>query len=297
MTANGGRDRRQFLRSAGALGALGLTSLSGCTMLAGSQAPSMGFMQGVDGLHMFKGAPATGDYPANPMTMEMEGMEMTGVMVRMVAKPDDSNNYHFMPHVAWVEPGTTVIWAHADIEGVSEPRAHSVTNFGANNLLPRLVPAGAHDFDSGFIAGLHGAKSVSEGIDHRFNGRISDRVSDVENREQLSESERPVPRGPFSYTFEEPGVYFYYCQNHHEFKMAAAVVVGPYYGEQGNKHDSVSEANPPGWAPAMTTGDVHHKLTEADPVHGESVAHQVEELRGMIHGGGEMMGGHGGHEG
>jgi len=28
-------------------------------------------------------------------------MSMDVVTVRMVAKPDDSNNYHFMPHVAW----------------------------------------------------------------------------------------------------------------------------------------------------------------------------------------------------
>lgn len=257
----------------------------------------MGFMQDVSSLKMFKGAPAHGEYPAEPMTMTMEGMEMEGVMVDLVAKPDDSDNYHFMPHVAWVEPGTQVIWGHADIDGVSEPRAHSVTAFGAGHRFPQLVPDHTRQFDSGYIPGLHGTKSVSEGIDHRFNDRISDRIADPVNSESLPGYRQPVPRGPFTYTFEEPGVYFYYCQNHHEFKMAAAIVVGPYYGEHGNAHGSVDAENPPGWAPAMTAPNVHDRIHDADEVHGEALAQQVEELRAMIRGGGESMGGHdgGGH--
>lgn len=252
----------------------------------------MGFMQDVSALKMFKGAPGHGEYPAEPMTMSMEGMEMTGVTVEMVAKPDDSNNYHFMPHVAWVEPGTTVIWRHADLPDVSEPRGHSVTAFGAGNRLPQLFPEGAEPFDSGIIPGLHGTKSVSRGIDERFNGRIGDRISNPVNAEHLSENEQPVPRGPFMYTFEEPGVYIYLCQNHHMFKMAAAVVVGPYHGEQGDAHDTVDEADPPGWAPAMTAEHVHEEINEVDELHGEALAHQVEELKGMIHSGGTSMGGH-----
>lgn len=259
----------------------------------------MGFMQDVKALKMFKGAPAKDQYPAQEMTMSMEGMEMQGVMVKLVAKPDDSNNYHFMPHVAWVTPGTQVIWGHADIDGVSEPRGHTATAFGAGHRFPRLIPGDAAWFDSGFIPGLHGSKSVTEGIDHRFNGRISDRISNPVNSEQLSEHEQPVPRGPFTMTFESPGVYFYYCQNHHEFKMAGAIVVGqdaetPYWGEKGAKADGVSP-NPDGWAPAMTIPmeTLHEQIHDADPIHGEALAHQVEELRGMIHSGGKMMGGHG----
>jgi plastocyanin len=286
--------RRTFLRAMGAASAFGLASLSGCTMLAGSQSPSMGFMQDVSALKMFKGAPAKGNYPAREMTMTMEGMEMQGVMVKLVAKPDDSNNYHFMPHVAWVKPGTQVIWGHADIQGVSEPRAHTTTAFGAGNQFPRLIPDGVSGFDSGFIPGLHGAKSVKEGIDHRFNGRISERIANPVNGESLPDHRQPVPRGPFTYTFEKPGVYFYYCQNHHQFKMAGAVVVGPYYGEHGDAHDSVGTKDPPGWAPAMTLPKIHDKIHDADELHGEALAAQVEELRGMIHGGGEGMGGHGG---
>ncbi|MFB6239947.1 MAG: hypothetical protein ABEH81_16575, partial [Halopenitus sp.] len=90
-------------------------------------------MQGVQALQMFKGAPAKDAYPAQPQTMEMEeGGTLEAVVVRMVAKPDDSNNYHFMPHVAWVEPGTKVAWMHADIKNVSEPRTHSATAIGAD---------------------------------------------------------------------------------------------------------------------------------------------------------------------
>lgn len=274
--------RRRFLKYGGAAGAIGLASLSGCTMLSGSQDPSMGFMQGVEGLSMFKGAPAHGEYPADQRTIEMHGgMEMNAVGIQMVAKPDDSNNYHFMPHVAWVEPGTRVAWMHADIDGVSQPRGHSVTSFGAADFLPRLIPEDAGHFDSGYIAGLHGEKSVEEGIDERYNGRISNRLRDLGN---------PVERGPFMHTFEHEGVYLYYCQNHHGFKMAAAVVVGELWGEGGT--EAVEEAH--GWSPGMTVDP--EVITRVDPTHGEALHDQVNEIREMVHSGGESMGhGEGGH--
>jgi len=247
-------------------------------MVKGSQASSMDFMMGVEGLSMFAGAPAHGEYPAMPMTMNMEGMSMEGVPVKMVAKPDDSNNYHFMPHVAWVEPGTQVIWSHADIDDVSQPRGHSVTSFGAGRFFPSMIPEEASHFDSGYIAGLHGQKSESEGIDERFNGRLSTKLQQVGN---------PTARGPFTHTFEHEGVYMYYCQNHHGFKMAAAIVVGELWGEGGT--EAVEEAH--GWSPAMTRNP--EELEHVDDAHGGPVHHQINELKEMIHSGGESMG-HGG---
>ena len=249
--------------------------MAGCTMLQGSMEPSMGFMQDVETLQMFKGAPAHGEYPAAPQTMSMEGMEMEGVTVKMVAKPDDSNNYHFMPHVAWVEPGTTVIWSHADIEDISEPRPHSVTAIGGADYFPRFIPESAATFDSGFIPGLHGTKSVTDGVDERFNGRVSRILQDLGN---------PVGRGPFTHTFEEEGVYMYYCQNHHGFKMAAAVVVGELWGEGGTE----AVDDPSGWSPAMTRDTA--VIEQVDEYHGGPLRDQLNELREMIHSGGEMMG-------
>ena len=235
----------------------------------------MGFMQATDALSMFKGAPAHGEYPAHPQQMEMEGMSMEGVTIDMVAKPDGSNNYHFMPHVAWVEPGTTVIWSHADIDDISQPRAHSVTSFGAGDLFPKLIPTDAPGFDSGYIPGLHGQKAVDEGIDERFNGRLSNKLKEVGN---------PVGRGPFTHTFEHEGVYLYYCQNHHGYKMAAAVVVGELWGEGGTEVVS----DPHGWSPAMTVDP--ERVEQADPTHGAAVHDQIGELREMIHSGGQSMG-------
>ena len=268
------KTRRRYLKG---LSVVGLAGLAGCTMTQGSIDSSMSSVMGVEGLSMFKGAPAHGEYPAEPMTMEMHGgMEMTAVSVDMVASTDDSNDYHFMPHVAWVEPGTTVAWSHADIEDVSEPRTHSVTSFGAGGRFPRLIPEAASHFDSGFIAGLHGVKPEL-GIDERFNQRISDRLSDAES----------IPRGPFTHTFEEEGVYFYYCQPHNIFKMAGAIVVGELWGEGGT--ETVSD--PQGWAPAMTT-EAAEQISEIAPVGGEALQEQVHEVRELVHGGGESMGGH-----
>jgi len=223
---------------------------------------------------MFKGAPANDAYPAQPQTMDMEGMSMDVVTVRMVAKPDDSNNYHFMPHVAWVEPETRVAWMHADIDDVSEPRTHSATAFGADTYFPRFIPEGS-GVRLGYIPGLHGQKSVSSGIDERFNGEISRDLKKLGN---------PLGRGPFVHEFTEEGVYLYYCQNHHEFKMAAAVVVGELWGEDGTE----AVENPSGWSPAMTRDT--SVIEQVDDIHGEALRDQVTELKEFIRSGGQMMG-------
>ncbi|WP_396610647.1 plastocyanin/azurin family copper-binding protein [Haloferax sp. S1W] len=264
--------RRQFLKLCGATGALGVASLSGCAMTSGSTDASMSYVMG-RGLQMTKGAPADGSYPASPSQIEMEmpsgeHMEMEAVTVSTIAPTDDSNNYHFMPHVVWVEPGQTVFWEHYHEEGFSERRTHTVTSFGADGLFMRLIPEGASHFDSGYRAGTHGTGDPT--IDERFNRKMVGLVGQ---------------EGGFGVEFQQKGVYLYYCQNHHMFRMAGAVVVGEIWGENGEMGE-----DPVGWEPAMAA-DIHH-LAEQDPLHGDALVHQVEELRGFVHAG-RAGGGHG----
>lgn len=281
---DGGLNRRRFLKLGAAVG--GVAGLSGCAMTAGSIDASMSYVMGHEGLMMTKGAPATGDYPAGTDQIEMQmpdgmHMEMEAVSVATIAPTDDSNNYHFMPHVVWVEPGQTVFWEHYNEEGFSERRTHTATSFGANGLFMRLIPEGAEHFDSGYRAGTHGSQGGGDpSIDERFNRGMVRSLGGVE--------------GGFAHTFEQKGVYLYYCQPHHEFKMAGAVVCGEIWGEGGNGGEG---GDPPaGWSPAMTA-DIS-RIPEMDPYHGEAVMHQVEELRAIIHAGeggmahgGEMEGG------
>ncbi len=268
--------RRRFLKGISSLGVAG--AVAGCTITAGSLDSDMGSVMDVEGLEMFKGAPAHDNFPAPSEHIEhhMPGgvMEMDAVTVAMTAATDDSNNYHFMPHVTWIEPGQMVFWEHFSREGVSERRTHTVTSFGAGSLFPSLIPDGAAHFDSGYRAGTHGIDQ-DELIDERFNREMADIIGQ---------------EGGFSHMFEQEGVYMFYCQNHHEFKMAGAVVVGELWGDDG----TAAVDDPAGWAPAMTADiDV---ITDLDPVHGEAVHDQVHEVRELIISGGEAMGhGSGGH--
>ena len=260
-------NRRRFL-TLGA-GAVGLSSLSGCAMTAGSIDPSMSYVMGHEGLMMTKGAPAAGSYPASPDQIEMQmpsgmHMEMEAVTVATIAPTDDSNNYHFMPHVTWVEPGQTVFWEHFNEPGFSERRTHTATSFGAGGLFPRMIPEGAGHFDSDYRAGTHGSAGGGDPtIDERFNRKMV-RVLGQE--------------GGFAVEFQQKGVYLFYCQSHHEFRMAGAVVCGEIWGEDGQAGEE-----PVGWAPAMTRPV--SEIRRADRLHGAEVAHQVEELRAIIHAG------------
>lgn len=260
-------NRRRFLRLGAVVGGIG--GLSGCTMTAGSIDASMDYVMGREGLPMTKGAPAMGEYPASPSQIEMEmpdgmHMEMEAVSIATIAPTDDSNNYHFMPHVVWIEPGQMVFWEHFDAPGFSERRTHTTTSFGAGGLFPRMIPEGAPHFDSGYRAGTHGAQGGGDPtIDERFNRKMVRLVGQ---------------EGGFALEFQQKGVYMFYCQNHHEFRMAGAVVVGELWGEDGQAGE-----DPVGWSPAMTR-DVR-EIEAADRLHGDVMAAQVEELREMIHAG------------
>lgn len=268
-----GSSRREYLK--GIVGLAGAGSLAGCTFTAGALDSSMASVTGVDELMMFKGAPAHGEYPAEETQFEMEmpggHMEMEAVTIRMTAATDDSNNYHFMPHVAWVEPGQTVFWEHFSKEGISERRTHTITSFGSAGKYMRMIPEAANHFDSGYRAGTHGIDQ-DELIDERYNREMAEQIGQ---------------EGGFSREFQEEGVYFYYCQPHHQYKMAGAVVVGELWGDGGTE----AVSNPSGWSPAMTSdGD---RLADLDQMHGPALRDQVHELQEMVHSGGDMEdGGH-----
>lgn len=259
MVTNNGVSRRQFLRALGVSGTVGVASLGGCLQSDVPEGTMGADMQPlVDmGLSAMAGSPAMGQYPATPND---EGV----VDVVMAAYEDDSDNYHFMPHVAWVEPGTTVRWAHT-MEGISEARTHSATAITPDLMAgyPRLIPEGADGFDSGFLPGVHGS-------------------------EYQAITDDTIGPGPFTHTFEQKGVYMYVCQNHYGISgMAGAIVVGELWGENEG----------PGWSPGMTA-DLH-PIVEADPVNGPVIREKIAgDLRTMIRtageGGGHDDGGHGG---
>ncbi|MEF8907879.1 MAG: plastocyanin/azurin family copper-binding protein [Haloarculaceae archaeon] len=61
------------------------------------------------------------------------------------ARSADSTEYHFDPHVTWVEAGGTVTWR-------LESGAHTATAYHPGNDQPRLVPEGTDAWDSGMLS-------------------------------------------------------------------------------------------------------------------------------------------------
>ncbi|MFB6130546.1 MAG: plastocyanin/azurin family copper-binding protein [Salinigranum sp.] len=194
------------------------------------------------------------------------------VMVHAVAMADDSNNYHFFPHVVWVEPGTTVKWEHFVKPHVSVARVHTSTALSGKHFGVRLIPESAQGWDSKLMAGTGSMMSSEQRFfDAEENGGITNDIG-----KQVVNSESNQLRGGFSHTFEKQGVYMYYCQNHYKFNMAGAVVVGPLSGK--NKAE--------GWAPAMTAD-----LSPIEEYVGaEGLIDQLGELREFVEKGGSMGG-------
>lgn len=248
--------RRSFLRAAGLAGTVGLGSLAGCTALKGSEAPSMARAMSETGLPMFGGGP--------------DNLQSGEVRVNAVAFTDDSNNYHFFPHVVWVEPGTKVEWEHYVKAHVSEARVHTATAFTGNYFGVRLIPDGAEGFDSGYMSGTGKMMSIDQSFfDSQENGGITNNYG-----KKVVNSQSSMIRGGFSHTFDQQGVYLYFCENHYKWHMAGAVVVGPLGG--GKEGD--------GWAPAMTA-DIS---PIGEFVGGEGLVDQLKELREFIEKGGSM---------
>ena len=61
------------------------------------------------------------------------------------ARSGGSTEYHFDPHVTWVEPGGTVTWR-------LESGTHTATAYHPGNDQPRLVPEGTDAWDSGTMS-------------------------------------------------------------------------------------------------------------------------------------------------
>ena len=61
------------------------------------------------------------------------------------ARTGDSTEYHFDPHVTWVEAGGTVTWR-------LESGTHTATAYHPGNDQPRLVPEGTEAWDSGTLS-------------------------------------------------------------------------------------------------------------------------------------------------
>lgn len=61
------------------------------------------------------------------------------------ARLEDSTEYHFDPHVTWVEVGGTVTWT-------LESGTHTATAYHPDNDQPRLVPEGSDPWDSGAMS-------------------------------------------------------------------------------------------------------------------------------------------------
>ncbi|MFB6224291.1 MAG: plastocyanin/azurin family copper-binding protein [Haloarcula sp.] len=76
--------------------------------------------------------------------MVSEPRESREVVVN-TARFEDSTEYHFDPHVTWVDVGGTVTW-------MLESGTHTATAYHPGNDQPRLVPEGTEAWDSGMMS-------------------------------------------------------------------------------------------------------------------------------------------------
>jgi len=157
------------------------------------------------------------------------------VTVRMVALDgNQGNGFAYMPAVVWLEPGGTVSWEHT-AAGDSKRVSHTVTSMSKGNAKPQYCPVGSRPFDSGVIAGLGPWKheqALRQDLGHHHGGTKG------------KSGKQGLFHGPYKVSFdpaERPkGVYFYMCEDHMQFGMVGAVVVGDV------------GPNSPGWSPGMT---------------------------------------------
>lgn len=255
-------DRRQFLKYGGALGAAGLSSLSGCMMVEGSMGPNMKPLMQM-GLPVTRGGPGAGNYPAEVGEHPIEKVakkeeKMDALATLMIAYENQTNNYHFIPHVQWVEPGTSVFWKHTNM-GISEDTTHTTTAVTSNTMpgYPRLIPVEADAWDTGFMPGA--MKSEFEYVTGDDDG------TDIAVKDDPGPG--VIEHGPFKYTFTERGVYIFLCQNHFGFGMAGAVVVGDQWKQNRGE----------GWSPGMTQPINPSVIEEEDPRFAKTISMKINQ--------------------
>jgi plastocyanin len=133
--------RRRLLEGTAGLAAIGL---AGCTASPGGSGG-----QGTDD-------PATGDDHSDGDDHPGHGDESHGhdmvsepkasrEVAINTARSGDSTEYHFAPHVTWVEVGGTVTWR-------LESGTHTATAYHDGNDQPHLVPEGTTAWDSGTMS-------------------------------------------------------------------------------------------------------------------------------------------------
>jgi plastocyanin len=132
--------RRKLLAGTAGLAVVGL---AGCTDDLGASQQQVGGSQQTDEQSGGDDHAGHGDEAHGHDTVS-EPKASREVVVN-TARTEGSTEYHFNPHVTWVEPGGTVMWR-------LESGTHTATAYHPDNDQPRLVPEGTEAWDSGTMS-------------------------------------------------------------------------------------------------------------------------------------------------
>ena len=127
--------RRRLLQGSGSLALFGL---AGCGAPAGQSTDEPAGGDGQSDDHAGHGESEHGHNQVSEPKATREVLVNT-------ARNGDNTEYHFDPHVTWVEVGGTVKWT-------LESGTHTATAYHPGNDQPRLVPEGTEAWDSGMLS-------------------------------------------------------------------------------------------------------------------------------------------------